>query len=337
MDGLSDRLARFRDPFSNSDARLELLLGIASTPVALTMEEFCKRMYSAFGWVWMCARASSTVKNRFAALPCKIRHHATHCAARRMKMVLFGQRVLFFFCTIHASQVRVLAFVCMGKKFDAAGKLLRHVHQDSSSWVVASVLHGAVHQHCRRTASRGGVDRDLLRFQRGVGRTGSVVFDIDDTLIDREQRRIPAIAPYDECRRLGLPIYLVTARPEVRNRSVTEQTLRRQGFYAYKKLYMMPPAAQVEMRRPSRLSRLGLVATSRSKVQSWLILVTCGPTLSPIRCTLGTHATNLLWRVRCFLPRTLPIVHAPSFRHRRIYRHAIAQPPLQTPLQGRSW
>ena len=69
-----------------------------------------------------------------------------------------------------------------------------------------------------------------------------VVFDIDETLIDANEDEIQSIARvYHHCVRVGVPVFLVTARPESDgNREYTESMLQSRGFGVYERLYMMP-------------------------------------------------------------------------------------------------
>lgn len=69
----------------------------------------------------------------------------------------------------------------------------------------------------------------------------AVVFDIDDTLIDsRTHKVIPSmLVLYNRVKRLGIPIFLITAR-DPSSRSYTVNQLRSVGVTGYKELFMVP-------------------------------------------------------------------------------------------------
>lgn len=72
------------------------------------------------------------------------------------------------------------------------------------------------------------------------GKPIAVVFDIDDTLIDSSTHEIivPMMLLYAQIQRMGIPIYLVTARPPVYWKE-TEDELVRNGINGYERLYMV--------------------------------------------------------------------------------------------------
>jgi acid phosphatase len=98
--------------------------------------------------------------------------------------------------------------------------------------------------------------------RRTTGERLAVVFDLDETLLSNfEHMRgqdfgyvpdvwnawvaradAPAIGPvkavYDDARRLGLAIFFITGRQEGRDRSGTEENLRREGLGAYERLIL---------------------------------------------------------------------------------------------------
>ena len=87
-----------------------------------------------------------------------------------------------------------------------------------------------------------------MKYQHLIGRRGTVVFDIDDTLLrpnkhGTETRIVPVCRALHHCRRLGFSINLITARPfDNDNYRETVKTLRRIGIADdhYEGLYMMP-------------------------------------------------------------------------------------------------
>ena len=82
-----------------------------------------------------------------------------------------------------------------------------------------------------------------LRFQASIGNFGSVVFDIDDTLVDNRERKIaPIVNVFQLANKLGFICNLITARPEVPgNRKATKKMLAENGIIQYESLYMMSP------------------------------------------------------------------------------------------------
>jgi len=86
-----------------------------------------------------------------------------------------------------------------------------------------------------------------LKFQKRCKQVGTVIFDIDDTLIYLSQKnnteiQIGAICQiFHLCKKLGFSRHIVTARPESRaNREYTETMLTNKGLDNYEELYMMP-------------------------------------------------------------------------------------------------
>jgi hypothetical protein len=77
------------------------------------------------------------------------------------------------------------------------------------------------------------------------GRHGCLIFDIDDTVIEEnkneEDKLIKPVSNlYKKYRDLGIPIYFVTARPDVRgNKKATETMLHKLGLGGYKGLFLM--------------------------------------------------------------------------------------------------
>lgn len=100
----------------------------------------------------------------------------------------------------------------------------------------------------------GGTDRENTQlamswlkywcnFQKKIGERGAVVFDVDDTLVDKSENAIPAVVDaYRFCGRLGFERVIVTARPNTStNRKHTAAMLRANGIDEWRSLYLMPP------------------------------------------------------------------------------------------------
>lgn len=87
-----------------------------------------------------------------------------------------------------------------------------------------------------------------LKFQSLVGASGSVVFDIDDTLVDSREKRIQAVCRiYSLCLNLNFVVNIITARPESKaNRLATVKMLHANGIRTYEALYMMPADIDVD-------------------------------------------------------------------------------------------
>ena len=111
-------------------------------------------------------------------------------------------------------------------------------------------LHG---QFCMARVKDGSIEEKVdfsmrwletwLRFQQRLGKSGVVVFDIDDTLIDSNtEQAIPAVLRvYRLCKTLGFRRMIVTARPDIpMSRMQTRATLRAAKIDEYDALYMMP-------------------------------------------------------------------------------------------------
>lgn len=88
-----------------------------------------------------------------------------------------------------------------------------------------------------------------LHFQKECGKFGCVVFDIDDTLVDHDERIIPpSYSLYKFCLRHGFKCNIVTARPDRgENRRLTKNMLTRNGIFQYDKLYLMPPTKELNV------------------------------------------------------------------------------------------
>lgn len=96
-----------------------------------------------------------------------------------------------------------------------------------------------------------------LRFLRLCGRSGTVIFDIDDTLVDADEAPFPEMHElFRAVQRMGFSCALVTARPGYPdNEERTRLMLRRNGFDGYLHLDMMPADAAVSEESISRFKR----------------------------------------------------------------------------------
>lgn len=81
-----------------------------------------------------------------------------------------------------------------------------------------------------------------LKFKAMCNQTGSVIFDIDDTLVDGKEKPIASMLKlYKLCIALDFTVNIITARPESRNnRKETAQMIHENGIRTYEALYMMP-------------------------------------------------------------------------------------------------
>jgi ribonucleotide monophosphatase NagD (HAD superfamily) len=79
---------------------------------------------------------------------------------------------------------------------------------------------------------------DWLEMQLSLGEEGCLIFDIDDTVVEDNERIIAPIANIFHTYKTRLNYYFVTARPE-RLRAETVNMLRRLKFDGYKDLMLM--------------------------------------------------------------------------------------------------
>lgn len=81
-----------------------------------------------------------------------------------------------------------------------------------------------------------------LKFKALCNSQGSVIFDIDDTLVDEKEKGIKSmIQLYKLCLKLEFVVNIITARPESKeNRRETQKMLHGHGIDTYEALYMMP-------------------------------------------------------------------------------------------------
>lgn len=88
-----------------------------------------------------------------------------------------------------------------------------------------------------------------LKFKSLCNESGSVVFDIDDTLVDGSEKKIVSICRvYKIAQKLGFVCNIITARPESKeNRSYTKKMLASHGLSDYEVLYMMPSKTEPTM------------------------------------------------------------------------------------------
>lgn len=95
-----------------------------------------------------------------------------------------------------------------------------------------------------RTKSMQWLDSWLMYQIQDKGRRGALIFDIDETVTEIKGNDEVLIKPvanlYKKYRDMGIPVYFVTARPNVKgNQKDTEDTLRKLKLNGYKKLYLM--------------------------------------------------------------------------------------------------
>lgn len=129
------------------------------------------------------------------------------------------------------------------------------LHPQEGEFVHASVRRGTRLQKTRYVMSWF---ESWIRFRASIGRLGVVVFDIDDTLIDSQERRIAPVARlYQLCQTLGFECAIVTARPEGPvNRSETIKALHAAGVDDWLRLYMMPNSMRNQMDTDDDVRRL---------------------------------------------------------------------------------
>jgi hypothetical protein len=81
-----------------------------------------------------------------------------------------------------------------------------------------------------------------LKFKSLCRENGSVIFDIDDTLVNKKEEQIPRMIDiYKLCVKLDFVVNIITARPETKNnREATMRMLHSNGITQFEALYMMP-------------------------------------------------------------------------------------------------
>lgn len=132
-----------------------------------------------------------------------------------------------------------------------------------------------------------------LKFKSLCGETGTVIFDIDDTLVtlvDNKEKIIPAMGRlYKLCHNLGFPTNIITARPESKaNRQETERMLKKNGIFGYEAMYMMPSNMETTFESVSLYKY-----TARMDVATrHTILANCGDMWSD-HCKFPTSTTDM--------------------------------------------
>lgn len=158
-----------------------------------------------------------------------------------------------------------------------------------------------------------------LKFKALCAEYGTVVFDIDDTLIDKEENIIPDIfSVYKSCIKLGFVVNIVTARPESKmNRTLTMQMLHKNGIDKFEALYMMPSDINPTFETISQYKYLARQDISKRHN----IIANCGDMWSDhvkYPCTKSKklkvfNDRESIEAVICFLPgNTFPCVKMPS-------------------------
>ncbi len=128
----------------------------------------------------------------------------------------------------------------MSKTREAPSKVLEpHFRPIHASFCTACVRDGSYHARTQYLMNWLSI---WLRFQRRIRENGIAVFDIDDTLVDENERCIaPVCRVYKLCLTLGFHCALVTARPDTtHNRRETTKMLRQNRIDEWESLYMMP-------------------------------------------------------------------------------------------------
>ena len=158
-----------------------------------------------------------------------------------------------------------------------------------------------------------------LKFKVLCGEHGTVVFDIDDTLVDKEENTITDMfSVYKSCIKLGFVVNIVTARPESKmNRTLTMQMLHKNGIDKFEALYMMPSDINPTFETISQYKYLARQDISKRHN----IIANCGDMWSDhvkYPCTKSKKLKVLNDResieaVICFLPgNAFPCVKMPS-------------------------
>lgn len=98
-------------------------------------------------------------------------------------------------------------------------------------------------QHEMRVKSMEWLDM-WLSFELKRGNKGCLIFDIDETIVEEKNGEEVLIKPvanlYKKYRDKGVPVYFVTARPDVPgNKKETEKMLKRLSLGGYQGLFLM--------------------------------------------------------------------------------------------------
>jgi predicted secreted acid phosphatase len=97
-----------------------------------------------------------------------------------------------------------------------------------------------------------------LKFKKLCGvKNGVVIFDIDDTLVDSDEKRIsPVVNLFKLSQKFGFACSIVTARQEgLKNRNETAEMLQKCGIENWTHLYMMPSALRGKIKTEEQLRR----------------------------------------------------------------------------------
>lgn len=91
-----------------------------------------------------------------------------------------------------------------------------------------------------------------LELQAGLGGRPAAVFDIDATLVARDERIEEVCALLERCLALRITPFLVTARSE-EGRGFTEEQMQRLGVRGYKRLFMHPAHVDCDVAGAGRI------------------------------------------------------------------------------------
>lgn len=158
-----------------------------------------------------------------------------------------------------------------------------------------------------------------LKFKALCGEHGSIVFDIDDTLVDKDEKIISDMfTVYKSCLNLGFVVNIVTARPESKmNRALTIEMLHKNGIKKFEALYMMPSDIEPTFETISQYKYLARQDISKRHN----IIANCGDMWSDhvkypcikSKKLKGFENRKSTEAVICFLPgNTFPCVKMPA-------------------------
>ena len=153
-----------------------------------------------------------------------------------------------------------------------------------------------------------------LKFKHASKERGSVIFDIDDTLINEKQEPIIEMRNvYKLCQNLGFIINIITARPEsFENRKATEAMLLKNGFTHFEALYMMPSELNISYKTISMYKYNARVDISKRHT----IIANCGDMWTDHAKHLSVKALNKRDAEEsaiCFLPgQGFPCIKLPA-------------------------
>lgn len=113
-----------------------------------------------------------------------------------------------------------------------------------------------------------------VKLHARAGGRPSAYFDIDDTLLRRDNTKIdPTCRLFDACVRARVAPFLITARPS-EGYQVTEEQLRSHGLDGYKRLMMHPPHSRC--RTASEAGRAKLAARHRIEGHGYTACLNAG-------------------------------------------------------------